>query len=66
MAEKEDLLTVRLPADLHRHAKSVAAGRDETISQVVRRALRAYVASGPLQLDLEDAARPTRRPKKGS
>lgn len=64
MAEKEDLLTVRLPADLHRHAKSVAAGRDETISQVVRRALRAYVASGPVQMDIEDAARPTHRPKK--
>lgn len=66
MAENEDLLTVRVPADLHRHAKSVAAGRDETISQVVRRALRAYVASGPVQMDIEDAARPTRRPKKRS
>jgi len=64
MPDKEDLLTVRLPSDLHRHAKFVAAGRDETISQVVRRALRAYVASGPVQMDIEDAARPTPRPKK--
>lgn len=64
MAEKEDLLTVRLPADLHRHAKSVASSRDETVSQVVRRALRAYVSSGPAQTDIEDAARSTQRTKK--
>jgi hypothetical protein len=35
----------------------VAAARDETLSQVVRRALRAYIVSGPhgRQLDIEDA-----------
>lgn len=66
--EHDEVLNARVPADLLRHAKSVAASRDETLSQVIRRALRAYVATGPAQLDLEDAARaPTapakRRPK---
>lgn len=64
MAEKEELLTVRLPADLHRHAKAVAAGKDETLSQVVRRALRAYVAAGPAQTDLEQAIASS-RPRRG-
>jgi predicted transcriptional regulator len=53
--------TIRLPAELLRHAQSMAASRDETLSQVVRRALRAYVKAGPAQLDLEDAIGATRR-----
>lgn len=71
MAENEELLTVRVPSDLYRHAKQIAAGRDETLSQVVRRALRAYVASGPAQMDLEQAIaaspgkrKPAKRPTK--
>jgi hypothetical protein len=60
MAEIENdavLPPVRLPSRLLRHARAVAAARDETLSQVVRRALRAYIASGPhgRQLDIEDA-----------
>jgi hypothetical protein len=56
---------VRLPASLLRHAKAVAAVRDETLAQVVRRALRAYVA-GPQgrQLDLEDAVASARKRKR--
>jgi hypothetical protein len=46
---------VRLPRTLLDAARAQAVKRDETISQVVRRALRAYVASGPRQTDLEDA-----------
>jgi predicted transcriptional regulator len=57
MGEGDATLAVRLPAELLRHARSVAESRDETLSQVVRRALRSYVASGPQQLDLEDAIR---------
>jgi predicted transcriptional regulator len=52
MDQGDASLAVRLPADLLRHARSVAESRDETLSQVVRRTLRAYVASGPRQLDL--------------
>ncbi len=58
---KDTSITTRLPAELLRHAQSVAASRDETLSQVVRRALRAYVKAGPAQLDLEDAIGATRR-----
>ncbi len=46
---------VRLPAALLNQAKAQAARRDETLSQVIRRALRAYVGSAPVQTDLEDA-----------
>ena len=46
---------VRLPRALLDQAKSEARRRDETLSQVVRRALRAYVGSAPRQMDLEDA-----------
>lgn len=45
----------RLPRALLDAAKAQARRRDETLSQVVRRALRAYVASTPPQGDLEDA-----------
>ncbi len=45
----------RLPRALLDAAKAQARRRDETLSQVVRRALRAYVASAPPQADLEDA-----------
>jgi predicted transcriptional regulator len=57
MDQGDASLAVRLPADLLKHARQVAESHDETLSQVVRRALRAYVASGPRQLDLEDVAR---------
>lgn len=36
-------MTVRVPALLAEHAKAVARRRDETLSQVIRRALREYV-----------------------
>ena len=49
-----------MPTALAHEAARVAAERDETVSQVIRRALRDYVASAPKsaggrQLDLEDA-----------
>lgn len=45
---------VRLPRTLLVQAKAEAKRRDETLSQVVRRALRVYVGLAPRQTDLED------------
>jgi beta-glucosidase-like glycosyl hydrolase len=59
----------RLPRALLDAAKAQARRRDETLSQVVRRALRAYVASAPAQADLEDAitaASPKRQRRSGT
>ena len=39
---EEKLITVRVPADLHEKAKKKAKEKDVTVSQVVRRALRAF------------------------
>lgn len=39
---------VRVPDDLWEQAKRVAADRDETVAEVIRRALERYVASHPL------------------
>ncbi len=58
---KEASLTVRVPADVLRRAKRRAAKRDETISQVVRRLLRAYGDAAPAQTDLEDFIAPKGR-----
>jgi hypothetical protein len=59
MIENDAVLPpVRLPASLLRHAKALAMARDETLAQVVRRALRAYVAGAgaqPQQPNLETA-----------
>jgi hypothetical protein len=40
---------IRLPSSLLQAARAEAARRDETLSQVVRRALRAYVEAAPRQ-----------------
>ena len=59
----------RLPRALLNAAKAQARRRDETLSQVVRRALRAYVASAPAQADLVDAisaASPKRQRRGGT
>lgn len=40
----ETRLTIKLPEDLRRRAKAVAALRGETVSDVVREALEAYIA----------------------
>lgn len=40
----QDTLTIRIDAGLKRKAEKKAADRDETLSQVVRRALRDYVS----------------------
>lgn len=64
--DNEIMLTVRVPGDLVKLAKSVARSRDETLSQVIRKALKAYVDSSPAQFDLVDAvraSRPTRSKK---
>ena len=53
---------VRLPKSLLDLARAEARRRDETLSQVVRRGLRAYVGSAPKQGDLEDAIAVTRAP----
>ena len=39
----ETRLTIKLPEDLHRRAKAVAALRGETVSNVVRAALEQYI-----------------------
>jgi predicted DNA-binding protein len=36
-------LTIKLPEDLRRKAKAVAALRGETVSDVIREALKAYI-----------------------
>jgi antitoxin component of RelBE/YafQ-DinJ toxin-antitoxin module len=43
-------LTIKIPEDLRRQAKAVAASRGETISDVVRTALEKYIVEA-----LEDA-----------
>jgi predicted transcriptional regulator len=40
----QDTLTIRIDATLKREAEKKAGERDETLSQVVRRALRNYVS----------------------
>jgi predicted transcriptional regulator len=40
------VFATRIDADLLREAKALAALRDEAVAQVIRRALRQYVASG--------------------
>lgn len=54
---------VRLPRALLDQARAEARRRDETLSQVVRRALRAYVGSTPRQMDLEDAIAAAKQPR---
>ena len=51
------VLTVRIPDELARLTRQVCDARDETVSQVVRRALRGYVDSAPPQGDLLAVAR---------
>ncbi len=66
MSDENDaaLTPVRLPRALLQAAKAEATRRDETLSQVVRRSLRAYVASSPRQGDIETAiAAATKRPR---
>jgi len=43
-------LTIRIPEELLRKAKAVAALRGETVSEVIRRDLRDYVAQGKQEL----------------
>jgi hypothetical protein len=57
---------VRVDSALLRAVRAVAASRDETVAQVVRRSLRAYVASAPVQLDLESAIAAERSKPKGA
>ena len=45
-----------------RRAKALALARDENLAQVVRRALRAYVAGAAQPLDPEDAPTAEQRP----
>jgi predicted transcriptional regulator len=44
-------LTLTIPSDLRRRAKSVAALRNESVSEVVRRALEDYVADALEEAD---------------
>lgn len=43
---------VRLDAGLLEAARVLAAARDESLAQVVRRSLREYVASAPVRADV--------------
>lgn len=45
---------IRLSRNLLVAARNEASRRDETLSQVVRRALRAYISQAPIQMDLID------------
>ena len=56
----ETILTVRVPDDLVKLARSVARSRDESLSQVLRRCLRQYVDASPAQRDLVDAVNDAR------
>ena len=56
LVQQEVVITVRVPAELARQARAVADHNDETLSQVLRRALRTYVGRTPDQLDCEDVA----------
>lgn len=56
-----NLPAIRLPKALLAAARSTARRRDETLSQVVRRALREYIGAGPVQIDLEDTIAASRR-----
>jgi antitoxin component of RelBE/YafQ-DinJ toxin-antitoxin module len=44
----QDTLTIRIDATLKQEAEKKAAEQDETLSQVVRRALRDYVSERDL------------------
>jgi predicted transcriptional regulator len=44
----QDTLTIRIDSDLKQAAERMAATHDETLSQVIRRALRDYVRERPL------------------
>jgi antitoxin component of RelBE/YafQ-DinJ toxin-antitoxin module len=46
----QDTLTIRIDAALKQQAEKKAAEQDETLSQVVRRALRNYVSEGELRV----------------
>jgi hypothetical protein len=46
----QDTLTIRIDAALKQEAEKKAAGRDETLSQVVRRALRNYISERELRV----------------
>jgi predicted transcriptional regulator len=60
--EEESSVRVRVPTQLLKDVHRLSNKRDETLSQVVRRALRQYVAAEPRQTDLEDAIRAAGRP----
>jgi len=59
--EAEHIVQVRVPIGLYQAALHAVKANDETISRVVRRALRDYVAAQPRQLDLETAIAVQRR-----
>ncbi len=44
-------LTIKLPDDLRRRAKAVAALRGETVSDVIREALQSYIAEALEEMD---------------
>ena len=63
--QQDERVTVRLPAALVNNVRALAKVNDESLSRIVRRAFRQYLASGKQQLDLEDAIRaaPRKPPK---
>jgi predicted transcriptional regulator len=66
VGEGEAVLSVRLPGNLARQAREIAEARDETLSQVVRRAVRSYIekhasAQGDLISHLDAVRRGARR-----
>lgn len=45
-APRTPLKSFRIPEDLYREAQQIAAEQDESVSDVVRRALERYVKAG--------------------
>ncbi len=59
-------LVVKVPAALHRQAKAAAALRGDTISDVVRRALKAYIDCAEEEDDIRFADAVLQRIKAGA
>lgn len=55
MANDSVVPPVRIDGELLQAVRLMAASRDETVSQVVRRLLRLYVAQGSGEVDLDAA-----------
>lgn len=58
-APRTPLRSFRIPDDLYLEAQQIAATQDESVSDVVRRALERYVRAGRRKAKADDEARKT-------